>query len=63
MYQTMDGDTWDLIAKKVYGDENKADFLMSNNMKLLDVFIFGSGILLQTPDLPQEQKGIEPPWR
>lgn len=27
-YETEIGDTWDMIAEKVYGDAKKADFLI-----------------------------------
>ena len=37
-YTTESGDAWDIIAKKVYGDELKADRLMQEreNYPLLD---------------------------
>lgn len=62
-YTTVQGDTWDIIAKKVYGNEMKADFLMANNFQALDTFIFPEGIVLNTPDLPEEQDDDLPPWR
>ena len=43
-YQTIQGDTWDMIAKKVYGAEKHMDYLMENNFPLLDYFIFPAGI-------------------
>lgn len=52
-----------MIAKKVYGNEMRADYLMSNNMKLLDIFVFPSGVALATPQLPEELNGELPPWR
>lgn len=62
MYTTKQGQVWDQIAKEVYGAEIHADFLMQNNPKYLNVFIFPAGIQLNTPELPQEQKDA-PPWR
>ena len=31
MYTTKSGDTWDVIAKEVYGSEYRADVLMAAN--------------------------------
>ena len=42
-YRTVQGDTWDLIAKKQYGDEKKLDILMMNNFSLLNYVIFPAG--------------------
>lgn len=52
-----------MIAKNVYGNELRADFLMENNPKLIEVFVFSNGTLLNTPDLPAEEKLVLPPWR
>lgn len=62
-YTTVQGDTWDKIAKKVYGKEIHADFLMANNFLELDAFVFSEGTVLNTPELPEEQDGDLPPWR
>lgn len=62
-YVTTAGDQWDMIAKKVYGSEMHADFLMDNNLPLLDIYEFDAGTVLQTPDLPIEESGTLPPWR
>lgn len=63
MYTTIEGDTWDLIAKKVYGDESKTDFLMENNIKLLDILVFSGGVAVETPPLPVEKSMLLPDWR
>lgn len=63
MYKTVDGDTWDIIAKKVYGDERKADALMENNVQLLDIFVFSAGTEVETPEITQEEITALPPWR
>lgn len=62
-YITVQEDTWDKISKEVYGSELHADFLMKNNIQLLDIFIFSEGTVLNTPELPEEQDGDLPPWR
>lgn len=63
IYKTVNGDTWDTIAKTVYGDELKADYLMQNNPRLIDIFIFGIGTEVSVPDLPETTKAQLPPWR
>ena len=63
IYNTVQGDTWDTIAKKTYGAEKHLDYLMQNNFNLLDYFIFPAGIVVNTPSLPVgEAEGI-PDWR
>lgn len=63
MYKTVQGDTWDMIAKKVYGKEKYLDYLMQNNYDLLDYFIFPAGVIVNTPDLPSELNLDLPEWR
>lgn len=62
-YKTVMGDTWDLIAKKVYGQENLMDYLMENNFTLLDYLIFPAGIAINVPELPETKKIDIPAWR
>ena len=62
-YITAQGDTWDKIAKAVYGDEYAADFLMQANRSHLETVIFDAGCELNTPARTVEQTGLLPPWR
>ena len=62
MYKTVQGQTWDRIAKEVYGDEMKVTDLFDANPDLLGVFIFSDGQELQTPELMEEEAEL-PPWR
>ncbi len=62
-YTTVSGDTWDLIALKVYGSELKADWLMQNNLGLIHITRFDSGVVLSTPEPPEEKSGDLPPWK
>lgn len=62
-YKTIQGDTWDIIAKKVYGKEKYLDYLMKNNYELLEYFIFPAGIELNIPELPEETNSDLPKWR
>lgn len=63
IYTTIQGDTWDIIAKKIYNDEMKADYLMANNLDLIEVVIFPANIKIYVPDLTQEQDNDLPSWR
>jgi phage tail protein X len=62
-YTTVQGDTWDIIAKNVYGYEKYADFLMQNNWNQLDFMIFPGGITLNTPTLTKKDSTELPIWR
>lgn len=64
-YVTTEGDCWDSIAKKVYGSEFNADYLMKNNIDKIDIYIFPSGVELKTPELSDELKTVNslPDWR
>lgn len=62
-YTTIQGETWDNIALKVYGEERHADFLMENNYAFLDILVFSAGTILNTPALPKDRDGVLPPWR
>ncbi len=62
-YTTIQGETWDNIALKVYGGERHADFLMANNYPYLDVLVFSAGTVLATPDMPEKVSKELPSWR
>lgn len=66
-YTTISGDAWDQIARKVYGDELKADHLLKDrrNIDLLDYEIFPAGIVVAVPELAPEQQYADdlPDWR
>ena len=62
-YTTVQGDTWDIIAKKVYGNEKYAGNLMEHNRLLLEYMIFPGGITLDIPELTEETDPDLPIWR
>lgn len=62
-YTTKSGDTWDVIAKRVYGSEYYADILMEANRNYIDTFVFNAGEILETPALKKEKSGHLPPWK
>lgn len=62
-YTTTQGDMWDSISYKVYGDEKYMGFLMQSNLELLDIFIFGAGTVISVPELESEKESDMPSWR
>lgn len=62
-YTTIQGDMWDWIAYKVYGNEACMGYLMQANPRHIDVSVFPQGITLICPDIKQEDKSFLPPWR
>lgn len=62
-YKTMQGDTWDIIAKKVYDDETQIGMLQQNNPKYIDVWIFDAGCMISVPELDTEENEDIPDWR
>lgn len=63
-YTTIQGETWDEIAYKVYGSEEYTTLLMASNYPFLDVLVFSAGTVLNTPDIPWYEDSDElPPWR
>lgn len=66
-YITVQGDTWDSVAFRFYGNENYADVLMEANPDLIEWFVFDSGIKIVIPDIREiEAERIArtfPEWR
>ena len=63
MYTTRAGQQWDEIALDVYGAEEHADVLMQANPQELGTYQFPAGVILNTPELEEEQTTELPPWR
>ena len=56
-YKTIQGDTWDLIALRVYpkiGGEKLLDILLEYNPEYIDTVIFPANVILSIPsaDIP-----------
>lgn len=62
-YTTIQGDTWDGIAYKLYGSSAQMTKLMEANPEHMRAVIFGAGVVLQVPELPQQPVSELPPWR
>lgn len=62
-YTTIQGDTWDLIAYKMYGNEYKMQKLIASNSEYIDVAIFSAGIVLDVPEITADVSLVLPPWK
>lgn len=63
-YTTVQGDTWDIVSKKVYGTEFRTDVLMKANPDVANVLIFSSGVQLVIPEVEDvDQFDSLPPWK
>lgn len=63
IYTTVQGDMWDTIAYKVYGNESYMNYLLEANQSYKDVAVFPTDITLTVPDAPEVSTSILPPWR
>ena len=63
-YRTIQGDTFDSIAHKLWRDAHLSAELIAANVQYADVVIFGPGVVLSLPDVKQtgERSGVLPPW-
>jgi len=62
-YITVQGDRWDSIAYKVYGNESYMSHLLEVNKQHRDVFIFSAGVKLTIPEITEAANDTLPPWR
>jgi len=62
-YTTSQGDTWDLMAYDLYGDEKYMHYLIEANWPLLDILVFSSGTPIVVPDITEEAREDVPFWR
>lgn len=62
-YTTVQGDTWDLIAYKLWGSEYLLPLLFDANPKHANTLFFKAGVVLNVPDIEEETDEIDrPPW-
>lgn len=62
-YRTVQGDTWDLIAYRLWENEYLCWELMDANTKLIHTSIFDSNTILEIPEIVITEKSDLPPWR
>ena len=63
-YTTVQGDAWDSISKRVYGDEAHTGLLIAANPEHTETVLFSAGIVLTVPPRPElpARAGL-PIWR
>lgn len=63
-YKTTQGDTWDIIAKNVYGNELLFDVLIKANIEHRKTVIFPAGIVLSVPEVETAESAVNLPiWK
>ncbi len=62
-YVTVQGDTFDGIAKKTLGDEHFLTDVMRENPQHIDTAVFPAGLTLKIPDVEDAETDTQPPWR
>lgn len=62
-YTTVSGDTWDIVAYKVYGNEMYMDTLIKANIEYKDTYIFPTGVVLTLPEIELTVSESLPPWK
>ncbi len=62
-YTTVSGDTWDIVAYKVYGNEMYTDTLIKANIEYKDTYIFPAGVVLTLPEIELTVSESLPPWK
>lgn len=62
-YETVSGDTWDLIAYKIFNNENKLVDLMKANPDYISTVIFSANVTLIIPELTETSRLNLPPWK
>lgn len=62
-YVTSQGDMWDAIAKRLYGDERMMPVLIAANPQARQVVVFSAGVTLSVPEAVRpEPERVRPPW-
>lgn len=62
-YITKQGDTFDIIALRLYDDEFKASLLMEANPKHVSIITFQAGVSLKYPIIEGDIPETLPPWK
>lgn len=60
------GETWDMISRRVYGDERFMSLLIDANISHRDVVVFSNGVTLNVPEMTASEKiggSSLPPWK
>ncbi len=64
IYTTKQGDTFDKIAYKIFGDHYLFGAIMEVNIELIDYVIFPAGINVNIPNIDIKNHIMDsPPWK
>lgn len=65
IYKTKQGDTFDIISKKVYGSEKFFVNIIESNPQHIDTVIFSAGTIINIPDIDTVDADTSntAPWR
>ncbi len=63
-YTTVQGDKWDSISHKMYGDTRFTDVLIAANPQYRKIYIFSAGVTLDIPEVETKISADNlPPWK
>ncbi|MEK3749420.1 phage tail protein [Paenibacillus sp. FSL E2-8871] len=62
-YRTLQGDTWDGIAFKLYKSEHLMTLLINANPDHVRTVVFSGNVILIVPEKPVDASETLPPWR
>jgi phage tail protein X len=64
-YLTREGDRWDLIAYRLYGDVARQDLIIAANPELAITPMLPAGVTVRVPILPDDTPlpSSLPPWK
>ena len=62
-YVTVQGDTWDLIAYKVYDNEAYMNKLIEANPEHRETVFFSANVRLKVPEIEMPIPTTLPPWK
>lgn len=63
---TIQGDTWDILAYRLYGNERLMHILINANIQHRKTVLFPAGIVLNVPEIDTTSAEYEqnlPPWK
>lgn len=64
-YTTVQGDMWDTVAYRLWGNEKLFHYLLAANPACHGMVVFPAGVSLAVPTLTTEQctTAMDPPWK
>ena len=63
---TRQGDTWDILSKRLYGNEHYMEKLIEANLEPRKTVLFSYGTVINVPDIDiatDETSANLPPWK